>query len=46
MRKIKVFIAKKIWKLYGKSPEWGNRIMDVLGYKNYCKVMTLQREEL
>lgn len=43
MTKIKIKVSKWIWKLCGKSPEWGNRIMDILGYKNYCKVMEYQR---
>lgn len=43
MTKIKIMISKLIWKLAGKSPEWGNRVMDILGEKNYCKVMNYQK---
>lgn len=44
MSKIKVMISKLIWKVAGISPEWGNRVMDILGYERYCKVMELQRK--
>ena len=36
---MKKFIARLIWKVCGISPEWGNRVMDILGYERYCWVM-------
>lgn len=42
MRKFKIIISKIIWKIAGISPKWGNRVMDILGYENYCKVMKYQ----
>ncbi len=43
MLKLKIIISKLIWKVAAISPEWGNRVMDILGYNNYCKVMRYQR---
>lgn len=43
MLKLKIIISKLIWKVAAISPEWGNRVMDILGYNNYCKVMWHQR---
>lgn len=40
--KIKVGIANLIWKVCQKSPDWGNLVMDFIGYDNYCKVAKLQ----
>ena len=42
MRKLKIIISKLIWKIAAISPKWGNRVMDILGYENYCKVMKYQ----
>lgn len=39
MSKLKIMISKLIWKIAGISPKWGNRVMDILGEKNYIKVM-------
>lgn len=36
--KIKKFIAKLIRKICCISPEWGNRVMDIIGYERYCRV--------
>lgn len=44
MRKIKILLSKLIWKIAGISPKWGNLVMDILGDKNYCKVMQYQKE--
>lgn len=46
MRKLKIVISKLIWKIAGISPEWGNRVMDILGDDNYYKVMRYQEEKL
>ena len=46
MRKIKIIFSKLIWKIAGFSSKWGNRVMDILGYENYCKVMRYQKEKL
>ena len=43
MLKLKIKISKLIWKVAAISPEWGNRVMDILGYENYCKVMKYQK---
>lgn len=43
MLKLKIIISKLIWKVAAISPDWGNRIMDILGYNNYCKVSRYQR---
>lgn len=43
MRKLKIMVSKLIWKIAGVSPKWGNRVMDMLGYERYCKVMRYQR---
>lgn len=43
MLKLKIIISKLIWKVAAISPDWGNRVMDILGYNNYCKVMRYQR---
>lgn len=43
MLKLTIIISKLIWTVAGISPDWGNRIMDILGYNNYCKVMRYQR---
>lgn len=43
MLKLTIIISKLIWKVAGISPDWGNRVMDILGYQNYCKVMRYQR---
>ena len=36
--RIKIVIAELIRKVCCISPKWGNRVMDVLGYDNYCRV--------
>ena len=36
--RIKIIIAKLIRKICCISPKWGNRVMDILGYDNYCRV--------
>lgn len=46
MRKLKILFSKLIWKIAGISSEWGNRVMDTLGYENYCEVMKYQKETL
>lgn len=42
MKQIKIIVSKIIWKVAGISPEWGNRVMDILGYNNYIKVAKYQ----
>ena len=37
-------IAKEIWNIAAKSPEYGNALMDLLGQEIYNKIMFLQRE--
>ena len=37
-------IAKEIWNIAAKSPEYGNSLMDLLGEENYDKIMILQGE--
>ena len=37
-------IAKKIWNIAAKSPEYGNALMNLLGEEIYNKIMILQRE--
>lgn len=41
MKKLKLIFAKLIRKICCISPEWGNRVMDILGYERYCKVIKL-----
>lgn len=36
--RIKIIIAELIRKVCCISPKWGNRVMDILGYDNYCRV--------
>lgn len=43
MLKLKVLVSKLIWKIAGISPEWGNRVMDIFGYDNYCKIAQYQK---
>lgn len=42
LMKLKIFVSKLIWKIARISPEWGNRVMDVLGVDLYRKVMYYQ----
>ena len=42
MKKLNIMISNLLWKIAGISPEWGNRVMDILGYENYCKVSKYQ----
>ena len=42
MKKFKIIISNLIWRVARVSPECGNRVMDILGYENYCKVAKLQ----
>ena len=42
VKKLKVIIANLLWRIAGISPDWGNRVMDILGYENYCKVARTQ----
>ena len=37
-------IAKEIWNIAAKSPEYGNALMDLLGEEIYNKIMILQKE--
>ncbi len=37
-------IAKEIWNIAAKSPEYENALMDLLGQEIYNKIMILQRE--
>lgn len=39
---MKKLLAKIIWKIAAISPEWGNRVMDIIGYNNYVKVAKLK----
>ena len=39
----KIKVSKLIWKIAGISPKWGNRVMDILGYENYCKIAIYQK---
>lgn len=43
--KIKKLGAKLIRKICCISPEWGNKVMDILGYENYCKVAKYWKKE-
>lgn len=43
--KIKIIIAELIRKICCISPECGNKVMDILGYKNYCKVAKYWKKE-
>ena len=36
--RIKMIIAELIRKVCCISPKFGNRVMDILGYNNYCRV--------
>ena len=36
-------IAKEIWSIAAKSPEYGNALKDLLGEEIYNKIMILQR---
>ena len=36
--RIKIIIAELIRKVCCISPKWGNRVIDILGYDNYCRV--------
>ena len=40
---MKRLVAKLIWKVAGISPKMGNRVMDIIGYDNYVKVMKYQK---
>lgn len=42
--KAKVEVAKLIWEIAGRSAEYGNAVMDILGEDAYLNVMDLQRE--
>jgi hypothetical protein len=45
---MKTIVANLIWRVARISPKWGNRVMDILGYDNYCRVakrQTLSRKE-
>ena len=44
MKWLKRKVAKLFWKICGISPNWGNRVMDLIGYENYCKVMWYEDE--
>ena len=37
-------IAKEIWNIAAKSPEYENALMDLLGEEIYNKIMILQKE--
>ena len=39
-----ILVAKEIWKIAGKSSDYGNAVMDLLGEEIYNKIMTLQSE--
>ena len=39
-----ILIAKEIWNIAAKSPEYGNALMDLLGQEIYNKIMILQKE--
>lgn len=45
MKKLKIIISNLLWKIAGISPEWGNKVMDILGYDNYCKVAKYQKSK-
>ena len=36
--RIKIIIAELIRNICCISPKWGNRVMDIIGYDNYCRV--------
>jgi hypothetical protein len=42
MKKLKEIFSNLMWRIARISPEWGNRVMDILGYENYCKVAKTQ----
>lgn len=42
MLKIKTMISNFIWRICRISPNMGNRVMDFIGYENYCKVAKCQ----
>lgn len=39
-----ILIAKEIWNIAAKSPEYGEALMDLLGEEIYDKIMILQEE--
>ena len=41
-----IIVSKLLWKLAGVSPEWGNRVMDILGVERYTAVSILQHEKI
>ena len=41
--KTKIEVAKLIWQIAGKSAEYGNAVMDVIGVDAYENVMWLQK---
>ena len=43
MRTFKIIISKLIWKMAGLSSNCGNKVMDILGYDNYIKIMRYQK---
>ena len=40
----RIEVAKLIWEIAGKSAEYGNAVMDVIGEDAYKNVMKLQKE--
>lgn len=34
-------VAKEIVEIMRKSPQHGNAVMDLLGYKNYCEILRM-----
>ena len=41
---METLIAKEIWNIADKSPEYGNALMNLLGQEMYNKIMIFQRE--
>lgn len=40
----RIEVAKLIWEIAGKSTEYGNAVMDIIGEDAYENVMKLQKE--
>ena len=39
---MKRLIANLLWRIARISPEWGNRVMDFVGYERYCRIAQTQ----
>ena len=39
---MKILIANLLWRIARISPEFGNRVMDFVGYEKYCRIAQIQ----